>query len=73
MNGFLNYADLLAAGITPTGFAGEGHAYDFSNAFLTAGFQSGVPEPSTWAMMVLGFAGLGYAGFRRAKARPAIA
>jgi hypothetical protein len=25
----------------------------------------GVPEPSTWAMMVLGFAGLGYAAFRR--------
>jgi PEP-CTERM motif len=33
---------------------------------------SSVPEPSTWAMMVLGFAGLGYAAFRRgakAKAR----
>ena len=25
----------------------------------------GVPEPSTWAMMALGFAGLGYAAFRR--------
>jgi PEP-CTERM motif len=25
----------------------------------------GVPEPSTWAMLLLGFAGLGYAGFRR--------
>ena len=25
----------------------------------------GVPEPSTWAMMLLGFAGLGYAAFRR--------
>jgi hypothetical protein len=23
-----------------------------------------VPEPSTWAMMVLGFAGLGFAGYR---------
>jgi hypothetical protein len=23
-----------------------------------------VPEPSTWAMMLLGFAGLGYAGVR---------
>ena len=27
-----------------------------------------VPEPSTWAMMLLGFAGLGFAGYRRAKA-----
>ena len=25
------------------------------------------PEPSTWAMMLLGFAGLGYAGYRKAK------
>jgi len=25
-----------------------------------------VPEPSTWAMMLIGFAGLGYAGYRRA-------
>jgi hypothetical protein len=25
---------------------------------------SGVPEPSTWAMMLLGFAGLGFAGYR---------
>jgi hypothetical protein len=31
---------------------------------------SSVPEPSTWAMMMLGFAGLSYAAFRRsAKAR----
>jgi hypothetical protein len=36
---------------------------------------TGVPEPATWAMMVLGFMGLGYAAFRRsAKGRaPAIA
>jgi hypothetical protein len=25
----------------------------------------GAPEPSTWAMMLLGFVGLGYAGYRR--------
>jgi PEP-CTERM motif len=35
------------------------NAFEFS-------LGSGVPEPSTWAMMVLGFAGLGYAAFRRA-------
>jgi hypothetical protein len=30
-----------------------------------------VPELSTWAMMLIGFAGLGFAGYRRAKAVPA--
>jgi hypothetical protein len=25
-----------------------------------------VPEPSTWAMLLIGFAGLGFAGWRRA-------
>jgi hypothetical protein len=34
--------------------------YDYS-------FEIGVPEPSTWAMMLLGFAGLGFAAFRRAR------
>jgi hypothetical protein len=31
------------------------------------------PEPATWAMMVVGFAGLGFIGYRRAKVRSAIA
>lgn len=26
---------------------------------------AGVPEPSTWAMMIIGFCGLGYAAYRR--------
>jgi hypothetical protein len=30
--------------------------------------SSAVPEPATWAMMLLGFVGLGYAGYRRARA-----
>ena len=28
----------------------------------------GTPEPGTWAMMLLGFAGLGFVGYRRARA-----
>ncbi len=30
-------------------------------------FAGSVPEPSTWAMMLLGFAGLGFAAFRRSR------
>jgi hypothetical protein len=29
------------------------------------------PEPSTWAMMLLGFAGIGYAGYRRSQSSAA--
>lgn len=33
------------------------------------GLPTPVPEPSTWAMMVLGFLGLGFAGYRRARTK----
>ena len=40
---------------------------------LTAEFAldalNAVPEPSTWAMMLVGFAGLGFAGYRRSRQR----
>jgi hypothetical protein len=29
------------------------------------GFLHAVPEPSTWAMMILGFAGVGFMAYRR--------
>jgi hypothetical protein len=35
--------------------------------------SANVPEPSTWAMMALGFAGLGYAGYRGSRRRAALA
>jgi hypothetical protein len=39
---------------------------------ITTGISTtpSVPEPSTWAMMLLGFAGLGYAGFRQTRKSP---
>jgi hypothetical protein len=55
---FLNTAQLslgLPSGVTFTSDSG---------VLLTAG----VPEPSTWGLMLLGFASLGYAGYRRNKA-----
>jgi PEP-CTERM motif len=51
------------------------NASDFEFAITGASvttFSPGVPEPSTWAMMMLGFAGLGYAGFRRSRQPVAI-
>jgi hypothetical protein len=40
-----------------------------ANQTFTLDIAAGaVPEPSTWAMILLGFAGLGFAGYRRGKA-----
>ena len=51
--GFMAVADVL--GNKGTGEAGG------------AGTIVGTPEASTWAMMLLGFAGLGFAGYRKAQ------
>jgi hypothetical protein len=40
---------------------GDPHCGDPGSPPIT----SGVPEPSTWAMMILGFCGLGFLGYRR--------
>ena len=34
-------------------------------AMWAQGFLAAVPEPSTWAMLLIGFVGLGFAGYRR--------
>jgi hypothetical protein len=39
---------------------------DTDNASATTGgITTGVPEPSTWAMMILGFFGIGFVAYRR--------
>ena len=47
----------------------ESQAFDINDRGQAVGesvfFPSTVPEPSTWAMMLLGFAGLAFAGYRR--------
>jgi PEP-CTERM motif len=52
------------------GPGGKGNFYSY-NVPITfsevAAQTSGVPEPSTWALMLMGFAGLGYAGFRHGR------
>jgi hypothetical protein len=42
-----------------------------ASKFSPAGVLS-TPEPSTWAMMLIGFAGLGYAGYRSARRSAAV-
>jgi hypothetical protein len=54
---------LSGAGIDPTIVNGYTQALEFSPT-------TPVPEPSTWAMMLAGFAGIGFLGYRQtAKAR----
>ena len=46
---------------------------DSQTSDLNGFAPSAVPEPSTWAMMMLGFAGLGFAGYRKSRKSAAFA
>jgi len=48
-----------------------GATFDVSDGIQFTGNVVAAPEPSTWAMMVIGFAGLGYAAFYRSRKAPA--
>jgi PEP-CTERM motif len=55
-------------GGTITGEAVVTHDLGISLFVINPGGSiTAVPEPSTWAMMLLGFAGLGYAGYRASR------
>jgi hypothetical protein len=49
VNGFINIGNASLTGQTP----------------FTPAVAGAVPEPSTWAMMILGFAGVGFMAYRR--------
>lgn len=68
--------DLTALGLHSTTsvtgitfFFGTGHEASLNAAIdvIDTGVTASVPEPSTWAMMFLGFAGLGFMGYRRSR------
>ena len=62
------YAFIYNDGVyTPINIPGSALVYldGFNNAGQVVGYSIPLPEPSTWAMMLLGFAGIGYAGYRR--------
>jgi hypothetical protein len=63
-----------SAGITTNAIALDFNKFPFGTNLVNGSVDVGqsfaslnVPEPSTWAMMLAGFAGLGYAGYRRAR------
>jgi PEP-CTERM motif len=49
-------------------FTGVVDGVGYYNIQGSAALSSAVPEPSTWAMLLVGFVGLGFAGYRRATA-----
>jgi hypothetical protein len=44
---------------------GQAESVSFGNVKVVV--TDSIPEPSTWALMLLGFAGLGFAGYRRTR------
>ena len=70
-NGASYYISANNGGLTASGpGAGDGQYYDWvgGKSQITS-----APEPSTWAMMLLGFAGLGFAGYRASRKNIALA
>jgi PEP-CTERM motif-containing protein len=68
-----NIGGCPCASALASGFA-QSSSLDFADprfgSFLIRPFTATVPEPSTWAMMILGFAGIGFMAYRR-KSKPA--
>jgi hypothetical protein len=63
-----NFGNCNGAAVTPMGWDlfdtfGGGNDLGAMDNFAIAS----IPEPSTWAMMLLGFAGLGFAGYRASR------
>ena len=57
--------DFGGAAVNTITFGSTGNSFEFDN--LAAGVAGAVPEPATWAMMLLGFGALG-ATLRRRRA-----
>ena len=64
MSGTVNFIGGISNG--GTGFFALEEALSGANGGINVG---AVPEPSTWAMMLIGFAGLGFLSYRKSKQR----
>lgn len=64
----LNLIGLTSFGVQQTSYTGNRNTYHGSQVDnVVLDIQSAVAEPSTWAMMLLGFGGIGYSMRRRRK------
>ena len=68
LNPGVNFTDITAF-VTGLTFMTDGN---FTGTMQAVSVVNTVPEPSTWVMMLLGFAGLGFA-FRRSRRKAAFA
>jgi hypothetical protein len=73
------FCPFSAAGVNFAGtaksieFSGVANEIVFDDVTFGSSTPGGVPEPSTWALMMVGLAGLGIAARRRAKSSSALA
>ncbi len=70
------YAEFLFTGssyFTSVVLGSSGNSFEVDNlGIIATGKVSAVPETSTWAMMILGFFGVGFAAYRRKSRSPAL-
>ena len=69
--GGANYLQCVVATLNQSLAARSALNETFGGQVFVATAVSGIPEPSTWAMMILGFAGVGFMAYRR-KSKPAL-
>jgi hypothetical protein len=68
--GFVGWEGLDPNGLSETVYDDHSGTFSGTMANIDLGVPP-VPEASTWAMMILGFAGLGFMAYRQ-KAKPAL-
>jgi hypothetical protein len=66
-DGYYATLDDLSVGTHVLHFQGEIPGTGGISLDITDTLNVVVPEPSTWAMMLVGFAGLGFAGYRASR------
>ena len=62
---FSGFTDLTQVSVEQGFFQDHGTSWQFDNVNL----NSAVPEPSTWAMIILGFFGIGFMAYRTVRGK----